>query len=393
MNQSTIIMPCNYTGATNPLSTKGWAVLDFDWSNWKGHGDADGWSKHKPMDCEELLVKQVHLTRSISPGTTVWVYRNSIKALPWYSSVREKLEDPAYGSWFLNFSGQGSYHVPVCDENYNPPLCSNMYHDQDQTPGFPHGDGDCAAPACDTGSVPTGEYVFNPLAVNISVRNQTFLQWFIDDYLFGPNGGGLPEISGFFFDDMFNPDGPTEYEGHAVADMGLSKDTLQQMSDAYWAYMAQVYDAVLARGKFSWQQLWTGQDTGICTTCPEPLVKKETCATDLRTLCRADSPAQTRAMMYAFAPGGCVGDPKNLTTPTEDLANFLLVRGKYAWLGHGWLGCSLEYEFPPLLNADFGEPTGLCQETKPNSNIFVREWTRASIQMDCNTYTPIIKFK
>ena len=60
MNQSTIIMPCNYSGATDPESTKGWAFLAYDWSNWKGRGKADGWVKHKPMDCEELLLRQVH---------------------------------------------------------------------------------------------------------------------------------------------------------------------------------------------------------------------------------------------------------------------------------------------------------------------------------------------
>jgi hypothetical protein len=49
MNLSTIIMPCNYTGYTDPASTKGWGIVDFDWSNSKGRGTADGWAKHKPM--------------------------------------------------------------------------------------------------------------------------------------------------------------------------------------------------------------------------------------------------------------------------------------------------------------------------------------------------------
>ena len=31
----------------------------------------------------------------------------------------------------------------------------------------------------------------------------------------------------------------------------------------------------------------------------------------------------------------------------QDLASFLLVRGPYAWLGHGWVGCDREYHFPP----------------------------------------------
>ena len=41
-----------------------------------------------------------------SPGTTVWVYRNGIKALPWYTLVRDKVADPAYASWFLKFSDE-----------------------------------------------------------------------------------------------------------------------------------------------------------------------------------------------------------------------------------------------------------------------------------------------
>lgn len=77
------------------------------------------------------------------------VYRNAVKALPWLTSVRVKLEDPAYHSWFLKFGaptvGNG-WHVPQCDNNYSPPLCTDLYHDQGQTPGYPSGDGNCAAP-------------------------------------------------------------------------------------------------------------------------------------------------------------------------------------------------------------------------------------------------------
>ena len=113
--------------------------------------------------------------------------------------MREKIEDPAYSAWFVRFNCSADdptagCHVPVCDTNYQPPLCSALYHDQEvsaracgreravrssrtlnraaprfasplratqQTPGFPHGDGDCAPPACDVGGVPVGEYLFD----------------------------------------------------------------------------------------------------------------------------------------------------------------------------------------------------------------------------------------
>lgn len=64
MNRSTIAMVCNNTGYVNPLSVEGWSILDVDWSSGKGTGTADGWAKHKPMDCEEMLIKQVDMVRA-----------------------------------------------------------------------------------------------------------------------------------------------------------------------------------------------------------------------------------------------------------------------------------------------------------------------------------------
>ena len=80
----------------------------------------------------------------------------SIKALNWFSSVREKLDDPQYSGWFIKFSGKGNYSQPACDTNYNPPRCSKFWHDQAQSPGYPKGDGSCAKP-CYCGVNPCGE--------------------------------------------------------------------------------------------------------------------------------------------------------------------------------------------------------------------------------------------
>ena len=77
----------------------------------------------------------------------------------------------------------------------------------------------------------------------------------------------------------------------------------------------------------------------------------------------------------------------------EDITNFLLIRGPHAWLGHGWLGCSRDYHVPKEFNYDYGVPTGLCKETGKNSGIFTRDWTKAIVQMDCNTWTPTITMK
>ncbi len=227
------------------------------------------------------------------------------------------------------------------------------------------------------------------------VNNQTFLDWFIYSYIFNTVGSS-PLVSGFFWDDFWpgaSGDFP-DSQGHIVQDTGMTTNDLVSITNAYNYNMEVLKNYTLQQGKFSWQMLWSGGDpNGKGSTCPSPLVNQNTCASDLRGLCTASSPAQSRTMMYAFGPGACRGDPSNLVQFDQDLANFLLVRGPYAYLGHGWLGCSRTYVYPPQLNADYGTPLGFCSETAPNSGVFTRQFTKSTVQMDCNTWTPTLPHK
>ena len=143
-------------------------------------------SRQQPMDDEEMLFKQVQMTTAASPGTTVWVYRCSVYAYPWYTSVRTLLDDDAYAPWFINFKpedptkGNKTWHSTKCDNNFSPPKCTEHFHMQEQTPGYPHGDGDCAAPGCDCGKAPCGFYLWNHSSTAV-VKGQTFQQWFINE--------------------------------------------------------------------------------------------------------------------------------------------------------------------------------------------------------------------
>ena len=73
-------------------------------------------------------------------------------------------------------------HVPVCD-NSQPPRCSDLYHDQS---GTPQGD---------VGSIPVGEYLFDPRAANVSINGQTFVEWYVEEYLFSQSAAGNPKVS------------------------------------------------------------------------------------------------------------------------------------------------------------------------------------------------------
>ena len=75
---------------------------------------------------------------------------------------------------------------------------------QEQSPAYPHGDGDCGAPNCYCGSnVPCGFYVWNHSSTTV-VHGQTFRDWFKDSYIFDYQGSS-PLVSGFYFDDWSAP--------------------------------------------------------------------------------------------------------------------------------------------------------------------------------------------
>ncbi len=83
------------------------------------------------------------------------------------------------------------------------------------------------------------------------------------------------------------------------------------------------------------------------------------------------------------------------TQPDVDLAWFLLSRGAYSWLGYTWSGCQKggeqpPYIFPPALKLDYGVPLGLCHEDAARPGVFVRRWSRAVVELDCNSYRPNI---
>ena len=80
------------------------------------------------MQSEELLDTQAAILKAIRPEVKIFVYRNIVKALPWFTSVREIINDPAYAGFFLPFESNETYHVPQCDKNWSPPRCTDLYH-------------------------------------------------------------------------------------------------------------------------------------------------------------------------------------------------------------------------------------------------------------------------
>ena len=386
--ESTIIQPCNMSGFLDTAFFSQFGLVDVDWSNAK-----QLWVD-PPMDCQELLVEQCALLKAANPKLKCFVYRNLVKALPWYTSVRDVINDAAHSGWFLPFvNTTGPFHVPMCDTNWDPPRCSALYHDQEQTPEYPHGDGSCPGP-CDCGGVPCGEYLWNH-------RNASLRSWFINEYILGSAGLANPNISGFFLDDgwsnktqpvqnwMPQPNGycdcspiggPSEENYHCVDDMGLVQADTTEITEAWAATMGIVRQVIVGAGGWAWQYFASH------STPPA-----NRCVTQLREFCSqgVEWPPYSHGVQFAWT---LQNGTSPLPQPDLDIATFQLLRGPYWWIGYSWVGCAAEYDFPDALKEGYGIPLNSCTETSPGAGVFTRMWSKANVSVDCNSYSSATTF-
>ena len=241
---STIIQPCNFSGLLHPEFLAKWGIVSVDWSN--AHAV---WSQSKPMNSDMMLLDQARQVKELNPETKMFVYRNIVKALPWFGMVRERMTDPAYSGWFLKYKDgvKGNYSAPACTVDQG---CSPFYHDQLQTPqdahsGFPPQKfGAWCNETCDCGTnpdgtkLPCGEYLFDH-------RNSSLGDWFVQEFLLGRLGLGSEYVDGYFLDDDWSPHGgwgcqrtsqyggPTEVARGCIEDMGLTRTEIEEISAAW----------------------------------------------------------------------------------------------------------------------------------------------------------------
>jgi hypothetical protein len=423
MSLSTLTMAVNGSGWSSPERGAQFGIVSYDWSNAKAQ-----WAAATPMDCEERLLEQAQMTKARSGNASkVFVYRNLVKALPWFTSVREKLLDPAYQGWFLRFrdgpapaaGGHAPYAVPPCAAE-NGSKCSGLYHDQGQTPQVPTAaqpqpDGSCGAAAdggCDCGAgLPCGEYLWDH-------RNGSMLrEWLVREHIGGAAGLSSPAVDGMFVDDFWCSDvlcaaepgtagcpctdpvqGPTEVDRYFQYDSGLSDDAIALLTLEWNRTMSAFQASVLAAGAYTWS-LIPGQENANAS--PD-LLHASSCAAAARARCGAAAPTQSQSWLFGLTHNGSA--PAQVE---QDVAFFLLARGPYAWLGWGSWGMGWPFNAEPAhgglppqphgvprpaaLDTDYGEPAGHCEEA--SRGVFRRAWTKADVELDCNTWKATIKMK
>lgn len=289
--------------AVRPLLTRSvarsWSNGKEMWANpkrWQGGLAPDG-----KMDCQERLVEQAKMTKahakSLGIEQKVWVYRNLVKALPWYSLVRGKLNDPAYSGFFLKFDdSKKPFHVPQCDSASG--RCTEYYHDQTQSPqsgancSACKNCGCCMDGACDVGTQPCGEYLWN------HANGSQLRKFLVDEYIGGKAGLGDPNIDGVFLDDGWGA-GPSEIESHSVADMGLLPSQVADI-DGNWSATCKAVSTKLAEMKgWSWQ-MSQNPYPGACGNANPGGMKPAVCSAFLRKACAPKSSMHTAVNIFTF---------------------------------------------------------------------------------------------
>lgn len=303
----------------------------------------------------------MHPAYSVLITLKVFVYRNLVKALNWFTAVRSILDDPAYSGFFLRFSGAsgplpapppGPFHVPPCTTQNNATLCSGYYHDQEQTPTFvsplnPAPGIPCYAP-CDCGALPCGEYLFDH-------RNGSQLtNWLIENYILSDSALGSPAVSGLFIDDfwcslhMNTTDecndpvaGPSEIDPYSQTDMGLSNHSVSDITQGWLHNMERVQEAILSAKGYTWSLI-----PGQANANAQPVIVNATnCAATLRNATLAPEVYQSAPLIAGLS--------YNSTTSafpwlSQQLAAFLLMRGPYAYIGWGEWGMWWCVSMPPV---------------------------------------------
>lgn len=412
LNESGALYFCNYSGSLDAKLASHFSLIDFDWSHGK-----EVWAQGHPMSADKFILAEAGRIKKINPNAKVFIYANMVKALPWFSFARQAIQEYA-NAWFLPFEPNTLTHSPRCDDNYpkvhNVTRCSTLYHDQQQTPQFepskkenmtyqcnanppdrapnPVNNGSCMDAPCDCGvGVPCGEYLWDH-------RNVSMQRYLVEEVVLGPHGLQHPDVDGFFFDDQWydvskpvqdwqpswgfcdhnSIGGPTEVDSGCIYDMGLTQTETSVLAASWQSLMSNLTQQLLAHGGFSWQLL-----NGV----PSVNITDEA---SCNAYFRSDQTKQWKntPLFYewTYAP-----DMKGVpVTPHADIVTFHLIRGPFAWIGFGWLGCvpcainGSEYHVPEEFNNDYGAPLDVSYYEVGNGN-FVRNYTSARFSVNCSS--------
>jgi hypothetical protein len=228
------------------------------------------------MDDDSRLTTQMAMIKAVNPKIKVLGYRNSIQAYNWMSVVREKLDDPLYAGWFLQYRdgidgathnsskyGENPCAGPAGD---NTTKCTKFWHF-----GLTSFSNPCPGGECDCGAAPCAAYEFDH-------RNASFSEWFVSEYVMGKLGMGDKNQDGMYFDDGWVGGQPQEVSPTVItgkkralcfiwlfpadklnlsvsfcADAGMTPGDVHDIQCAWQQTFAKAQQAIIDAGGWNWQ--------------------------------------------------------------------------------------------------------------------------------------------
>ena len=340
-------------------------LVGIDWQISAGLWSKSGFPQTYPG--ELTMVQNCAQIKQLGQAFRCMIYQNLEVALQWHESQRALMNDPRLAGWFVSWHdaknvSNGTHFNSAyggCSGCWpNPPwpwgACdANLDNIHDTAPGSR-----CFG----------GQFLWN---FTTPEAQDSVLQSML----------GVVESGGDFVDGLFTDDlggFPDEREGtqnmlnisgtYTTGDLFALRNGSQTMSQ-------RLIDALVARGKHNWHAFGAGNNVGDNpnnNTINGSHFDAAHCTAWMAQRCATPWMAQ-RALTQQM-------DPFHVN---ESIAQFLVVRPDFAWLG--WGAGYYDPVWVPEFLLDVGAPLGECAQTAPG--VFQRAWTYGNASFDCNSYS------
>eukprot|EP00041_Stephanoeca_diplocostata_P042145 m.10382 g.10382 ORF g.10382 m.10382 type:complete len:415 (+) comp7374_c0_seq1:99-1343(+) len=224
---------------------------------------------------------------------------------------------------------------------------------------------------------------FHISAAAYNWTNPTLAQWFIDEVV-APT---LVHADGIWLDGIGPDNGAYMCSGVCCGYGATNSPLVQTEIDAHCAAQAaattQVQKYLISKGGWEAQKCFNYIGPGSLPTVSD---SPKECASKLTTMAARGANHSTYNAIAAYTgrTGGMQG--YNDTTAAATVAAFMLMRGQHWFLGISNTN-DMALATAQLMTSDYGVPEGLMQPVAGQANVFERKYEKATIRLDCNTFT------
>ena len=376
MARSTVAFPANFTGAYNPALAARFGLNMFDQSNgqllWSAH--VHHFDETPDMfDMEDFLLnQQIAPVKAINPDSKAFIYRSGQCALSYVKVFRDEMMDSSKKHLWISYRPNGTG------------TAGSVYSEVSPGPFCPGSNGTLPPPA--------GGWWPSLSGKNITCGDD----WFFDFTV--PAARDLytsdsvlriadKRVDGFFYDDV---EGLGTEHGALIRKTGISNRDVAAWNAARLPVYTTMHTKLRNSGKFEWHMFVDGDLDPVSTIGARSNPTNTTCTSWMRRNCprNYDNVALMMTLASPFLlhapgarPGTVIPEPYKFYWQKQQLAAFLLIRGKHAFFGTGW-AVGLVHEWSDLYDIDFGVPAGQC--TEPQPGVFNRQWSKYNVTLDCN---------